>query len=1257
MRKEIVLAIGLLVVMPVLSIASDTPHNNFENAAILHENAKGTLSNDMAFYKFYVAKGITMDIQTKGNNDVDLYLYNPEKEGAAYSCSYTPYEEITYTADETGYWYAKVVATKGNADYDITLNLLVPQNDAGYSGDAGNSIVKSFSIFPGEPIDGTPGRANTGMLYPPSDKDDWYTFSVCKGQTIDVSLIPEHNYDVELADQNANVVANSTNSGSSPDSIEYKADSTGSWFIHVYAVDNTPGNYTLNVKLQGQNDAGSGGDAGNTIGSAMAITAGTYDGYLDYSDRVDWYSFSVNSGETIKINLKVPRLNDFDAWLYDPNGNLVAQGTYYGDDEISYPADVGGAWKLKIDMFPGWGSEWDSYPVEVYKYGSGAYTLTLSFGGTAEKPSVVPQPDITPIAQTFVVSNDPNSNKDEYSYIAAIPAANYMDNGKRYVSPIVYKGDTTITDWFGTVDDTTNYLLEDWNAYLSRQEKEAKIYNLEDEPIKAAANLATKAWKSSDEAVVVMDGSNVTDNVKEVFTKSATLPVTTKVIDVRGDSSKVKDFQGQKTYPFWIGKKWGAVSAQLLNVNGQNIDLSLIGPKYREDATDWWPYNDDREDMFYPVALPGPYAAVAATSGTNFNFRITLYQGDRYKIKVDNEDSALRVTINSEQPSKLMVYLVDPYGNIRAPDMPSWNGAPIKPIHEWNGNKTGGDERTYSHLIVNDETSRSAVVNHPMKGTWTAIVVPYKDEKSSSISYTIKAEIREYNPERLADGIAAANGAVIASMKHLPLLYANKDGLPDETSNALKSLGVSRVTFVTLPNSNSDAALSDLSGYNVKTLSTMQDIVNAIKELRSENYITVTSMATDDGYFAQAAYLAAYHGSPVLRVGEMGKAYHWADLAHQFAFYLGDYYHGCRSIGHLSMASKPIMDYIKNGEIPPLGYDEELRWLGGIVKEVYSYVDSLGLNEQGREMYGFVAPKSDIRFMLHHALIGNESSAGQFVGETPAEMASYVERSVLYPAIIFGNPYRNYTTSSLMNFADGGSVGLNNGERMDAYNGRVVKDVFSLYGRQYRGHCIWNNLLYEFNRGASAYYYVGHGTGGSGVEEHPIWGGIGMDGWHGYEYWTGKTPRTPGGAWYDPEPPRQYDIVHFKWCDQLWQNLHSMWVHFSSCTTAWHFAPDVYLSHGAIAYYGNCGTGILGYNDLWDQIEEQDIMKYGYSIGDTAAKEKWKFERDFTTMDPTSIYGSCSMTMESLLTLYGDPSLTIYSPAHWSMPIAINSQL
>ncbi|MCD6513029.1 MAG: hypothetical protein J7K61_05465, partial [Thermoplasmata archaeon] len=769
-------------------------------------------------------------------------------------------------------------------------------------------------------------------------------------------------------------------------------------------------------------------------------------------------------------------------------------------------------------------------------------------------------------------------------------------------------------------------------------------------------DIATTAWKSSSEAVVVIDGSSTNDTVKEVLNKDATLNVATKVTDVRGDDSKIKDFNGQKAYPFWIGKKWGAVRAQLLDVNGQNIDLSLIGPKYREVATDWWPYNEDREDMFYPVAIPGPYAAAAATSGTNFRFHIQLISGDRYKIKVDDPDSTLSVTVTTDEATTLMVYLIDPYGNVRAPDMPSWSGAPIKPIHEWNGNKSNGDERTYSHLIVEPSTTRTAVVHHPMTGTWTAIVVPY-EETSGSIKYNIKGEIRYYSKERMGDGLSAANGAVIASLKHIPLLYVTKDGIPDETSSALSKLGVNKVIFVEMLGSDADGIASKLSSYNVERLSGLQQIIDYIKEIRTENYITITSFATGDGYFAPAAYLAAYHGSPVLRVGEMGDAYHWADAIATYDEYKGDYYHGCLSTAHMARASKPIMDYIKNGELPPMGWDQHLRWFSKVVVPVQEYLNNLGLDIEGKEYIGVVASREDIRMPFERAITGNKSVAGQFIANSVEGMAAYIARSVLYPAIIFANPYRNVTTTTLMNFADGGSITLNDGTRDNAYNGRVAKDVFSLYGRDYRGHCIWDNLLYEFNHGASAYYYVGHGTGGSGVSEHPVWAGIGQDGWHGYEYWHGKTPRFPGGAWYDVDPPNQYDIVHFKWCDQLWQNLHSMWVHFSSCTTAWHFGPNIYLDHGAVAYYGNCGTGILGYNDLWDQYVETAIMKYGMTLGEAVSKDTWKFERDFTTMDPTSIYGSCSMTMQSLMTLYGDPSLIIYSPADWHEPTPVDAQI
>ena len=767
MKKAIVLAICVVLALPVISMAyeKDEPNNDFQHATLLQEKAKGKVSFDDTkdIYKFFVAKNIEIRLEARANNDIDLYLYNPEQKGVAYSCGEFV-EYIAYKADETGYWYAEIISTKGSADYTITLNLLSDQHDAGYDGDAGDRILKSFAIFPMEPKDNTPGRGNTGTLAPPSDKEDWYMFSVCEGQKITITITPDDDYDVELNDDTATVVASSYNTGTSPESISYTAEKTAIYYLRIFAKDGAgEGDYTMNIQLQGENDANSGGDAGDTPGQALTITPGTYFGFLSYYDQVDWYAFSVSSGEGIKVELEAPMQSDCNIWLYDPDGNLVHQATYYGDDTLEYPANVGGIWKIKIDLFPGYDSKWDEYPVPYYKYGSGAYELTLSLGGSVSSPPVIPQPDITPIAQTIIVNNDGSSNKDEYAYIAAIPAANYVDGGTRYVSPVIYQGDDTITNWFGTVDDTTNYLLEDWNGYLANHGKEAKEYVMDSEPIKAAADLAKKAWSSSGEAVVVVDGSNTADDVQEVLSQQTTLNVQKKTIDIRGGSPKLKELEGQVAYPMFIGKKWGAIKYNLLETNGRNIDTSLIDTKYREVAGDFWPYSEDRMDIFHPITIPGVWAAVAASKG-DWLMHIELYSCDRYKIPVTTSDSTITVTIETDEPTYLWVYLVDPYGNIMAPNIPSWNGAEIKPIHQWNGNKTVGDEHEYAHLIVEPHTTFTAEVHHAMPGKWTAIVVP-REDMEGSISYNIKAEVRTYNPDRLNYGLSAANGAVIASLK------------------------------------------------------------------------------------------------------------------------------------------------------------------------------------------------------------------------------------------------------------------------------------------------------------------------------------------------------------------------------------------------------------------------------------------------------------------------------------------------------------
>jgi len=177
----------------------------------------------------------------------------------------------------------------------------------------------------------------------------------------------------------------------------------------------------------------------------------------------------------------------------------------------------------------------------------------------------------------------------------------------------------------------------------------------------------------------------------------------------------------------------------------------------------------------------------------------------------------------------------------------------------WNGGHWLHNYDDYRTWIVKPHTEFSVEVNYPMTGKWTAIVVPYLDENGNDVGfsggYHITAVVRHHNPDRTAAALSAANGAVIASLKHAPLLYVKKDSVPSETSDALSALGASNIIFVNI-NGVSSANVGASVEYK-----TMQEVVDAIKEdSNSENFITITSLATGEGYFAPAAMAALLIG-------------------------------------------------------------------------------------------------------------------------------------------------------------------------------------------------------------------------------------------------------------------------------------------------------------------------------------------------------------------------------------------------------------
>lgn len=1164
------------------------------------------------------------------------------------------------------------------------VSLVVDQNDMGYNVDIGGTIVKSLPIYVNEPIDqGVPGRGRQGRLDPSGgDEADWFFFSACEGQDMSASLTTSGDYDYSFSDTQGIVVGHS-----------FTADVTGQYFFEVFANDGaSAADYTLSITLSGQNDAGTSDDAGDSIGQATSISEGSYSGYLDSSDTEDWYSFSANSGQGIFVTIEEVNLRegDFDIHLYNPSGELVHSAQYYGEDELEFPADASGDWKIKIDMFPGWDT--GKWPSNYFLYGSGAYELTLAVGGSAQAPpGPVPQPDIIPIAQTFKINNDKNSNKDEYGYLAAVPAANYLEGGQRYVSPIIYEGEDHVPTWGTTVDETTQYLVDDWNTYLSRHGKTASVYNVPSDPIQAAADIASDKFGSYSTAVIAVDGSSFTDEIEEIPGATQTgvsLNSQPSITSVRPGEFKL-EIDGYSAHPMLLMKNWGAIH---LVAKGSTFsgDTGIITPTFYGIMEDWWPYpydfNGEDLDTFFPITRPGiwmPY--ITSESGLD-ELQIIKYKGDRYTIDVDDTATSLKVKIETPSPSNLVVYLADPDSHIRRPAVPHYNGGDIKPKHMWNGGHWQHDYEEFRTWIVEPHGDYEVEVHHPKPGKWTAIVVPYMDENMDDVGfsgeYDITTTIRRHNPKRTAAALGAANAAVIASAKHAPLLYVTETSVPSATQNALS--GVSTKIFVNIDGISS-ASISGATEYD-----SVQEVVNAIKaESESENFVTVTSLASGDGYFAPAAYAAAYHVAPVLNIGEAPEAYDIMDRAATWREYGGDFYHGCRSLGHLPDENEPLeLDEISNWldviiyylthdkAFPPLGLDLKLTWMTAIHDGVQALIDGYDLNKAGQEALLFVGSRDyDLRDMICRAMMGVESYAGHIPVKTAAFSSAIIVRDILYPAIIYANPGRDVSTSQLMNFPDGRQWTTNDGQRHSVYSSRELKRSFSSHGRFYEGHVVWENLIERYNEGASVCYYSGHGTGGSGIsaqylnvnDDFPYndmnhedlkdktW----WDAWRGYMYddTQTKTVRWGGFTWYNAKEPNLYDLIHFKWVDEEFDNLHSIFDLWMSCTTQAHWGPIVYLSHGAALCFGNAGTGLCPQADLLDDNWIRDVLENGDSVGESLSRYWWLHQRDYTAKPGSeerekSIYGSSSMAVTNMQVIFADPTMTCYSP-DWTEPTPI----
>jgi hypothetical protein len=97
----------------------------------------------------------------------------------------------------------------------------------------------------------------------------------------------------------------------------------------------------------------------------------------------------------------------------------------------------------------------------------------------------------------------------------------------------------------------------------------------------------------------------------------------------------------------------------------------------------------------------------------------------------------------------------------------------------------------------------------------------------------------------------------------------------------------------------------------------------------------------------------------------------------------------------------------------------------------------------------------------------------------------------------------------------------------------------------------------------------------------------------------------------------------------------------------------IYLEHGVALWFGNAGTGRSPQEEILDAWLFEDMMEKGLGIGESISNYLWLHQRDYTTQDPTSIYGHSSMIVYNVQVVFGDPTITCYSP-EWIEPVPIN---
>ena len=659
----------------------------------------------------------------------------------------------------------------------------------------------------------------------------------------------------------------------------------------------------------------------------------------------------------------------------------------------------------------------------ILPYDSDHDILVSSQEGDEDDMKAVAWKPIAPLQSATFIGYDGVGFDDDFAFMAAIPTGVFQQDGSLYSSPVLFytpphigpQEEETLNSYKGL-----EYFMEDWNA-LAEMERVQLIGIPDDQldsvkalapsleyqeiqvgnPYATASKIARENWEYSDIAVIAVIDGNL-DLIDEITTGTITdtIPAGERQFEhFEGEKSPdpseptFHDFTNPEGYKWVVADmEWAQYGNPTApgTERGRDPDLQLYDWQIGEVSAseNWNVLTGNTEHCESYGYHAGEWAAAVTYMPTE---SLGAEEPD------DDRDLPWQSGITTTQ------YEIDitkyPGVDIPVPDIPgpmTRNGAFTL---EWDGNINLGlivRGPSGAEIATAMGTANPKTINLRELGNGEySIAVILLEDSNAPIDFTVEYTWEQTRELSYAQAFeAAANGAVLASMKNAPLLYTKKGSLPDTTKETLDTLGVT-TAYLVAPGGEKGAA-EDIEDYrsfykdgiSVTTLDKPREVYQKIRSISQENDIIFTTVnpwsywhvdTTPFGeemgglYVGPAALAGAFHGAPVI-VTDAHSPLSAANAWHN-VFWL---------------RAAP-------GRLAP-----SVACMVLTARAVYAFIDDMGLNGTDQESILTVAAQFDIGTAWDRALVGAAFS-GRING-SPTDASYWVSRSALYPLMIFANP-------------------------------------------------------------------------------------------------------------------------------------------------------------------------------------------------------------------------------------------------------------